>query len=104
MGSVDRRLSREFDTYVDSIMDRSSKEMAYAADPDWKRAAYAKWRFEREAECPPEPSPALTGYALELEMRGIIEFCQSFLEGFEFDPDQVGVNEALERIRNLPPL
>ena len=102
MGSRDRRLLREFDTHVDSIMDYSSKRAAYAADPDWKVKAYHRWLAERPChDLDPTPEP-LSGFALECEMRSIIEFCQDFLEGFEDDPDQVGVAETLARIRALP--
>ena len=105
MGSVDRRLRREFDAHVDSIMDYSSKQMAYAADPEWKRKAFSDWLFEREqrfaAEDPtPEPEP-LSGQDLIDEMRDILEFCEGLLEGFEDDRDQQGVVETLQRIRAL---
>ncbi|MBT2325523.1 hypothetical protein J7E62_24625 [Variovorax paradoxus] len=106
MGSEDRRLRREFDVHVDTIMDYSSKKAAFAADPDWKSKAYGRWRAEREerfaAAEPPAPEP-ISGFALECEMRSIIEFCEGFLEGFEDDDNQVGVVEMLQRIRALPP-
>jgi len=104
MGSRDRRLRREFDAHVDSIMDHSAKQLAYQYDQDWKVKAYHRWLGERADQFPEpahEPEP-LSGFALECEMRSIIEFCEGFLEGFEDDTDQVGVVETLERIRNLP--
>ena len=106
MGSVDRRLRREFDAHVNSMMTPGAKQMAFAADPQWKQKAFADWRFNREMEhChhveDPTP-PHLSQEALLFEMRDILEFCQVFLEAFEDDPDQEGVSETLERIRALP--
>ena len=105
MGSVYRRLRRAFDSHVDTLMDRSSKAAAYAADPQWKVRAYHRWLGERDdVFAEPEPEPVLSGFELEVEMRGIISFCEDFLCGFEDDRDQQGVVETLERIRKLPPL
>lgn len=61
MGSVDKRLRREFDAHVDSIMDRSSKQLAYERDPDWKVNAYHEWLRSREGTFEtPEPEPRIS--------------------------------------------